>query len=167
MKTFTSPFHTYTIDMAVLSDVLPHLTHYMDYISLANNMVFSDYELDDLQERMEVAVAKNSAYIIYRDGIEVGFTYLKPMSPKIHFIMVLHTHDEVTDPIIKILLVNEIYRNFHRPWYLPKDVNSMANLALLNPQSFVNFKAGRAEYIKLKRRRWDDDILAYLQVEEV
>jgi len=167
MKTFTSPFHTYTIGMANTSDVLPHLTHYMDYISMANNSVFSQPELDDLQDRMEISVAKGSAYIIYRDGVEVGFSYLKPMSPKIHFIMVLHTHDLVYDPIIKILLVNEIYRNFHRPWYLPKDVNSMANMALLNPKSYRQFRVGATEYIKLKSRRWDDDILSYLQLEEV
>lgn len=164
IQTYTSPTNSYSLVECTSDQIEAHCTAYMDYISLANNVIYDDLEIADLQEKMQSAVSTNTAYSILRDGLELGFIYLHQVSLKKFYVSVLHTYDIDSDPIPKLLLMQEVYAVFPDARYYPKDIYSMQNISLLNPKSYRSFRVGHFEYIRFQDKLWDSSLLSYLNL---
>jgi len=153
--------------ITILSDAAQHSASYLEYVSIANNTIFSSYESLDLVQQMEKSINNDLALSVYKDNIEVGFLYLYYASNTKYGILVLHTYDIDPDPIPKLLLINEVYSTAKCVTYLPKDIYTMQNISLLSPFGYRAFRYGQISTIKLQAPICDSGLLDYLNIEEV
>ena len=155
----------YSLNLLTQDNILPHCDTYLSYIELANNSVIQAPERIALAEEMSIATDLNQAFNITRDSVELGFLYVTQLSHRSYAIHVLHTYDIDPDPIPKLLLINKVYQTYPIAWYLPKDIYTMQNIAILSPQSHRGFRYAITPHIRLQAPLWDDTLLDYLNLE--